>query len=85
MENLISIVLLALCCLFLYIRFCRKTKVKIIRAPRPEDVKRQRKKERQLRKIKRRFRIPYRGKTKIEEFDPKKPYIESIWEELKKH
>lgn len=85
MMDFINIALLVLCCIFLYIKFCRKPKVKIIRAPRPEEIKRQRKKERQLRKIKRWFRIPYHGKTQITEFDKTKPYIDSAWNEIESH
>lgn len=82
MENIIKIFILILFCTFLYMKLCRKPKIKVVKAPKPEDIKRQRKRERKLRKIKRRFRIPYRGKTQITEFDKTKPYIESAWNEI---
>lgn len=70
---------------FLYINFCRKPKIKIAKAPTRKEIIRMRKKERRIRKIKRIFRIPYRGQTKIYEYDKTTPYIDAIWEELKKH
>lgn len=82
MYNITKIILIILCCIFLYKKFCYKPKVKVIKAPKPEEIKQKRKKERSLRKIKRHFRIPYRGKTKIMKFDKTKPYIESAWNEI---
>lgn len=85
MYDLAKITLLILCCIFLYKKFCYKPKVKVYKVPKPEEIKQQRKKERRLKKIKRHFKIPYRGKTQIIEYDKTKPYIESAWNEIEKH
>lgn len=82
MINLAKIVLIVLLCLYIYKRYIWKPKMKIVKIPTPEDLKRQNKKDRRMRKIKRHFKIPYRGKTQISEFDKTKPYIESAWNEI---
>lgn len=84
MYDTARIILIVLCCVFLYKKFCYKPKMKVVRIPKPEDIKQQRKKERKIRKIKRRFRIPYQGNAQVTEFDKTKPYIESAWNEVQK-
>lgn len=71
--------------IFLYFKFCRKPKVKVIKAPTHKEVIKQHKKARRIRKIKRIFKIPYKGNAKIYEYDKTTPYIDAVWEELKKH
>ena len=45
----------------------------------------QHKKERRIRKIKRKLKLPHIGKAKIYKYDKTTPYIDAAWEELKKH
>lgn len=71
--------------IFLYFRFCRKPKIKVVNAPTHREILRQHKKDRRRRKIKRIFRIPYRGNARMYEFDKTAPYLDAAWEELKKH
>lgn len=84
MKIYVEIAIFILFFIYLYKKFCWKPKIKIVKAPTPDDIKKQHKKERRFRKIKRRFRIPYHGKTQITEFDKTKPYIESAWNEIQK-
>lgn len=87
MYDIANAILIILCCVFLYRKFCYKPKVKVVKAPKipkPEEIRRQRKKERRIRKIKRKFKIPYRGNAEIIKYDKKLPYIESAWNEVQK-
>lgn len=82
-----EIIILAACCLFLYDRFGRRPKVKVVKPekiPTTQEIRQQRRKERKIRKIKRKFRIPYRGKTEIIQYEKTAPYIESAWNEVEK-
>lgn len=82
MFDIIKIIIIISFCIILYIKKIRQPKIKVVKVPKPEDIKQQRKKERTIRKMKRQFKIPYRGKTQITEFDKTKPYIESAWNEV---
>lgn len=87
MTDLLEIITLIACCLFMYTRFGRSPQINVLKEekiPQPGEIKRQRKKARRIRKIKRRFRIPYRGKAQIITYDKKAPYIESAWNEVEK-
>lgn len=84
MEHLFESIILVFFCICLYQVFCRKPKIKVVKAPTTKEIRRQRKKDRRLRKIKRKFRLPYRGKTEIVEYSKTRPYIESAWKELEK-
>ena len=87
MYDITNAILIILCYVFLYRKFCYKPKVKVVKAskiPKPEEIRRQRKKERRIRKIKRKFKIPYRGNAEIIKYDKKLPYIESAWNEVQK-
>lgn len=84
MEHLFEIIILVFFCVCLYRVFCRKPKVKVVKAPTTKEIRHQRKKDRRKRKIKRKFRLPYRGKTEIVEYSKTRPYIESAWKELEK-
>ena len=87
MYDIANAILIILCCVFLYRKFCYKPKVKVAKAPKipkPEEIRRQRKRERRIRKIKRKFKIPYRGNAEIIRYDKKLPYIESAWNEVQK-
>lgn len=84
MEHLFESVILVFFCICLYRVFCRTPKVKVVKAPTTKEIRRQRKKARRIRKIKRKFKLPYRGRTEIVEYSKTRPYIESAWKELEK-
>lgn len=87
MYDIAKAILIILCCIFIYRKFCYRPKLKVVKTPkipRPEEIRRQRKKERHIRKIKRKFKIPYVGKTEIIKYDKTTPYIESAWNEIQK-
>ena len=87
MYDIANAILIILCCALLYRKFCYKPKVKIVKAPkipRSEVIRWQKKKERRIRKIKRKFKIPYKGSAEIIKYDKKLPYIESAWNEVQK-
>lgn len=83
MDNLFYAAILIAFCIFLYIQFCYKPKIKVVKIPKTKQIRKQKKRARRLRKLKRWFRIPYRGKTDIIQYDKKKAYIDSIWDELR--
>lgn len=85
MNNIGQAIILIAFLIILYFVFCRKPKIKSVKTPTTKQIKRQRKKARRIRKIKRWFRLPHKGQAEIEEFDPKRKYIESIWNEISKH
>ena len=84
MENIFVIAIFVLFCALLYIRFCRTPKIKTVKAPTTKAIKRKKKRNRNIKKLKRIFKLPYRGKTEIIKYDPSRKYIESIWDELNK-
>lgn len=84
MEHLFESVILVFFCICLYRVFCRTPKVKVVKAPTTKEIRHQRKKARRIRKIKRKFKLPYRGRTEIVEYSKTRPYIESAWKELEK-
>lgn len=83
-DHIFEIAVVIIFLVVLYRGFCRKPKIKVVKAPTTKQIRRQKKRARRLRKISRRFRVPYIGKTEIIEYDKTNPYIESIWEELRK-
>ncbi len=83
MDNLFYAAILIAFCIFLYIQFCYKSKIKTVKIPKTKQIRKQKKRARRLRKLKRWFRLPYRGKTEIVKYDKQKAYIDSIWEELR--
>ena len=84
MEHLFESIILIVFCICLYRVFCRTPKVKVVKAPTTKEIRRQRKKDMRMRKIKRKFKLPYRGRTEIVEYSKTRPYIESAWKELEK-
>ncbi|MCM1233130.1 MAG: hypothetical protein NC489_23665 [Ruminococcus flavefaciens] len=85
--DICEIIILAACCIFLYERFGRRARVREVkpeRIPTKKEIRRQRKRERRRRKLKRWFRVPYRGNAKIIEYSKTAPYIESAWNEVEK-
>ena len=84
MEHLFESIILIVFCICLYRVFCRTPKVKVVKAPTTKEIRRQRKKDRRMRKIKRKFKLPYRGRTEIVEYSKTRPYIETAWKELEK-
>jgi hypothetical protein len=85
MENVVNAVFLILFLIFIYWEFIGRHKVKTIKAPTTKEIRRERKRKRKIKKIKRFFKRSYHGKSEIIKFDKQTPYIDSIWEELKKH
>lgn len=83
-DNIFEITVILIFLVILYRGFCRKPKIKVIKAPTAKQIRRKKKRARRLRKISRRFRVPYVGKTEIIEYDKTNPYIDSIWEEMRK-
>lgn len=84
MEHIFECVILLFFCICLYRVFCCKSKVKVVKAPTTKEIRRQRKRDRRMRKIKRKIKLPYRGKTEIIKYSKTKPYIESAWKEIEK-
>lgn len=84
LDNIFEIAVVMIFLVVLYRGLCRRPKVKIVKAPTTKQIRRQRKRARRLRRISRRFKVPYIGKTEIIEYDKTNPYIESIWEEMRK-
>lgn len=87
MDNILKIleiITMAAFLIMLYRRFYDKPKIKAVkvRVPTAKQIRRAKKRARRLRRVKRKFRIPYIGRTKIIEYDKKLPYIESIWNEI---
>lgn len=83
-DHIFEIAVVIIFLVLLYRGFCRKPKIKIVKAPTTKQIQRQKKHARRLRRISRRFKVPYIGKTEIIEYDKTNPYIESIWEEMRK-
>ena len=84
LDNIFYIAVIIVFLVVLYRRFCWKPKIKVAKAPTTKQIRRQRKRARRLRKFSRHFRIPYVGHTEIIEYDKTNPYIESIWEEMRR-
>ena len=87
LYDTLEIIALAAVCIFLYYRFGRSPQIKAVKPvkiPTTQEIRKQRKKERRRRKLKRRFRIPYRGNAKIIEYSKTTPYIESAWNEVER-
>lgn len=83
-DNIFEIAVILIFLLILYCGFRRKPKIKVIKAPTAKQIRREKKRARRIRKISRRFKIPYVGKTEIIQYDKTSPYIDSIWEEMRK-
>lgn len=84
MENILYVTVLIVFCIFLYLQFGRKPKIKTVKVPDKKSILKQKRKNRRIKKLKRFFRTPYKGKTEVIKYDKQHEYIESIWEELKK-
>lgn len=80
--QIIEIIIMAAFLIMLYRNFGKSPKIKIVKVPTVKQIKREKKRARRLRKIKRKFRIPYIGKTEMLPYDPKKAYIEAVWNEI---
>lgn len=82
--KIIEIIIVAAFLIMLYNKFYSKPKIKAVKVkvPTARQIRRAKKRARRLRKVKRKFRIPYVGKTKIIKYDKKLPYIESVWNEI---
>lgn len=84
LDNIFYIAVIIVFLVVLYRGFCWKPKVKAVKAPTTKQIRRQRKRARRLRKITRRFKVPHVGQAEVIEYDKTNPYIESIWEEMRK-
>lgn len=87
LYELMEITVLAASCIFLYYQFAWRPGIKAVKPekiPTVQEIRKQRKKERRRRKLKRRFRLPYRGTAEIIEYSKTAPYIESAWNEVEK-
>ncbi len=87
LYNILEAITLIACVVFLYRQFGQRPKIKAVKEekiPTTQEIRKRRKRERQLRKVRRRFKIPYRGKTEIIQYDKTTPYIESAWNEVEK-
>lgn len=85
--ELMEITVLVAACIFLYYQFAWRPGIKAVKPekiPTTKEIRKQRKKERRIRKLKRRFRLPYRGNAEIIEYSKTTPYIESAWNEVEK-
>ena len=85
--ELMEITVLVAACIFLYYQFAWRPGIKAVKPekiPTTKEIRKQRKKERRIRKLKRRFRLPYRGNAEIIEYSKTTPYIESAWNEAEK-
>ena len=59
MEHIFECVILIFFCICLYRVFCKRPKIKVVKAPTTKEIRRQRKKDRRMRKIKRKFKLPH--------------------------
>ncbi|MDE6387634.1 MAG: hypothetical protein K2L82_07515 [Lachnospiraceae bacterium] len=87
LYNILEAITLIACVVFLYRQFGRRPRIKAVKEekiPTTKEIRKRRKRERQLRKVKRRFKIPYRGKTEVIKYSKTAPYIESAWNEVEK-
>lgn len=84
LDNIFEITIVIIFLVILYRGFCRKPKIRVIRAPTAKQIRRQKKRARRLRKISRRFKVPYVGKTRIIEYDRTRPCIDSMWDEVER-
>lgn len=83
-DNIFEIAIVLIFLVILYRGFCRKPKIKVIKAPTTAQIHRERKRARRRRKLARWFRVPRIGRAEVIEYDKTNPYIESIWEEMRK-
>lgn len=87
LYNILEAVSLIACVVFLYRQFGHRPRIKAVKQekiPTTQEIRKRRKRERQFRKVRRWFKIPYRGKTEIIEYSKTTPYIESAWNEVEK-
>lgn len=81
-DHIFKIAVIIIFLALLYRHFCWKPKIKVVKAPTARQIRRQKKHARRLRKISRKFKVPYVGKTEIIEYDKTSPCIDSMWEEV---
>ena len=84
METTIYIIILTMFCIFLYIRFGRKPKIKTVKVPDKKSILKQKRKNRRIKKFKRFFRTQYKGKSEIIPYDKQHGYFDSAWNEIQK-
>lgn len=84
LDNIFEIAIVLIFLVILYRGFCWKPKVKVVKAPTTKQIQRQKKRARRRRKFSRWFKFPHIGQAEVIKYDKTNPYIESIWEELRK-
>ncbi len=84
LDNIFEITVMIVFLIILYRGFCWKPKIKIVKAPTLKQIRREKKRARRIRKISRRFKVPYVGQTEIIKYDKKSPCIDSMWEEVER-
>lgn len=84
MDHIFEIAVVIIFLAILYHGFCRKPKIKVVKAPTTKQIRRQKKRARRRRKLSRWFKVPHIGHAEVIEYDKTNPYIESIWEEMRK-
>ena len=83
-DNIFEITVILIFLIILYRGFCRKPKIKVVKAPTAKQIRREKKRARRIRKLSRRFKLPYVGKTEIIQYDKTSPCIDSMWEEIQR-
>lgn len=83
-DHIFEIAVVIIFLAILYRGFCWKPKIKVVKAPTTKQIRRQKKRARRRRKLSRWFKVPHIGHAEVIEYDKTNPYIESIWEEMRK-
>ena len=83
-DHIFEITVILIFLIILYRGFCRKPKIKVVKAPTVKQIRKEKKRARRIRKISRRFKVPYVGKTEIIQYDKTSPCIDSMWEEIQR-
>lgn len=83
-DNIFEITVIIIFLIILYRGSCRRPKIKVVKAPTTKQIRREKKRARRLRKISRRFKVPYVGKTEIIQYNKTKPCIDSMWDEIQR-
>lgn len=84
MDHIFEITAVIIFLLILYRGFCRKPKIRVVKAPTTKQIRRQKKRARRLRKISRRFKVPHTGQAEVIEYSKTSPCIDSMWNEVQR-
>ncbi len=83
-DNIFEIAVVIIFLLILYRGFCRRPKVKVVKAPATKQIRRQKKRARRLRKFTRRFKVRHTGQAELIRYSKTSPCINSMWEEVQR-